>query len=383
MRSKMLPSALLILTVLFIIISLLPSPVKAITYDPYEIPPGAPRWFSLQDFNEKGDRIELQVVFKLTSDGNFQERPIDVLILESSRARRNPSIDGAREHAIYIKEDVGTRLEVVIENTMNAEMSIIFYNEQQDGDLENWDNATVKIRVDYEVFNAEKNDSNILLVIILVLLIVVTIAMLIGIGFYFLKRRMKDARSFFNPEAGLYYVFRDIDGSIMYFTAEQYTDLYNSHGLVTYEYLGQAMKKGGPVMTPVDELQEQDIASLPAQPMGNLPLGVSEPLPYPQGMAPADQLPLVDSQMEAPPFQESYFPEAGQPLEPAPMEEPSGPEGTVEGSEPDAVSQDMEEASPDVLDELVEHAHTSTDEGPDELLANIGGEDGGNENIDD
>ena len=189
MRSKMLPAALLAISILIIMLLSLPAPARGITYDPFDVPPGGPWFFELSDFDEKGDQMELQVVFKLTGNGSFQERPIDIVVMEFSKVRRNPSLEAARTDAIFIEEDVETRLEVMIENTKNARMSIGFYNEQQEGDLNDWDNATVKIREDYEVFNAEKSESNVVLVIILVLLILITIALVIGIGFYFLKRK--------------------------------------------------------------------------------------------------------------------------------------------------------------------------------------------------
>jgi hypothetical protein len=370
MRSRMIAAGLLIFFISIILLSHIPIQAEAITYDPYEIPPGAPRWFPLIDFDEKGDQIELQIVFKLKPNGSFQERPIDILILESSKAKRNPSIEIARTSAIYIKEDVETRLEVVIENTMNAEMSLLFYNEQQDGDLENWDNATVKIRVDYQVTNVEKNESNLLLIIILVLLILITVGLLIGIGFFLLKRRMKAARTFFSPEGGLYYVFRDIDGSIMYFTPDQYTDMYNSHALVTYEYIGQAMKKGGPIMSPVEE---QDMAGLEGGTMAAQPLAPS-PLQSPlDAPAPVDQLP--DSQYEdlyGPPSDVSDQPDLYDDQEHYVDLQPSMEPGTGEPIPESGIGEQAPTAAgegEDVLDELVASAHSQTDESIDEPIA--------------
>ena len=60
---------------------------------------------------------------------------------------------------------------------------------------------------------------------------------------------MRDSTSFFSSEQPVFYVFKDIDGSVYYFTPEQYAKMYSSHSLTTYEYLGQAMKKGGPLIS--------------------------------------------------------------------------------------------------------------------------------------
>jgi hypothetical protein len=333
------------------------------------------------DFDEKGDIMDLQVTFKMTSNNTL--RPIDIMILESFRANRissSSSFFEMRNYSIYFKEEVGKRLETSIENTKNGKMSIVFHNELQDGDNDNWDNATVNIRVDYQVFNVEENESNVLLIIILILLIIVTLAMLVGIGFFFLKRRMKDSRTFFSPDGGVYYVFRDIDGSIMYFNAGQYTDMYNSHGLVTYEYLGQAMKKGGPVMTPIEEgvPSGQDASLMQTQPMTPVPIVGSEALPHPAGISQIEQFPTDAVQLESVPIQGDLYAQTGQPLETAPMEGPQFPDGPEEDVQTGYSPEDNGGQPGDVLDELVSHAHTSTDEDPDEPLANIGGEGEGN-----
>ncbi len=265
MRFKILSVALLFMLISILAIAAVPETSEAVTLDPYEVPPGAPRWFPLDDFDEKGDLLELTVVYKKTSNGSFQERPIDVLIVESAKARRNPTIEFAKNDAIFINEKLDRIDREIIENPRNSEMSILFYNEQQDGDLDDWDNATVKIRVDYSVTNIENNEVNVPLIIIFVILIILIVGAVIALTYFLLKRRIKDTRTFFNPEASLFYVFRDIDGTIYYFTADQYSDMYNNNSLVTYDYIGQAMKKGGPVMTPVDEQGIDDLISVPGR----------------------------------------------------------------------------------------------------------------------
>jgi hypothetical protein len=166
----------------------------------------------------------------------------------------------------------------------------------------------------------------------------------------------------------------------MYFNAGQYTDMYNSHGLVTYEYLGQAMKKGGPVMTPIEEgvPSGQDASLMQTQPMTPVPIVGSEALPHPAGISQIEQFPTDAVQLESVPIQGDLYAQTGQPLETAPMEGPQFPDGPEEDVQTGYSPEDNGGQPGDVLDELVSHAHTSTDEDPDEPLANIGGEGEGN-----
>jgi len=257
-------------------------PSKAVTFDPLEIPPGAPRPFTLQDLDKKGDVLTLTVVYKKNPDGSFQERPMEIIILETSQANRNPKIELARNLSVHTWPDVEQRIEDKFVNTRDTQMSLVFFNEWRPGDDDDWENATLRIRVDYKVENAGEGDSvNYLTIILVVLIIVIGIA--VGVlGFLWIKRRVRDASTFFTPEGGLYYVFRDIDGSLLYFNAEQYSQMYNSNALVTYEYIGQAMKKGGPVLTPLEEAPTQEpMGGAPfAQPLMAIPLE-AQPAPLP------------------------------------------------------------------------------------------------------
>ncbi|MBN1389229.1 MAG: hypothetical protein JXA22_01155 [Candidatus Thermoplasmatota archaeon] len=367
MRLKVFTVALLFLFLTVLSSLSLPSPSEAISFDPYEIPPGAPRWFDLEDFDEKGDLLELTIVFKKTSNGSFQERPVDILILESYLAKRNPSIERARSDAIFIRENVETRLELTgddsIVNPKNSRMSILFYNEQQEGDLENWDEATVKIRVDYSVVNTVKEESDLVLTLVLILLVIIIIAVMIALTYYMIKKRVRDTRTFFNPEAGLYYVFRDIDGSILYFSEEQYTQMYNQNALVTYEYLGQAMKKGGPIMTPVEEqgMYAEGIAPIFETPQVPVPLNsdMSQQLPAGQVQGPRSGQETSVQGMEIYNQDESAGARTSQ--------DGVGPTEQLSEEGP-AETATQDDGSGGVLDELVSSASTITEEASEEEM---------------
>jgi len=379
MRIRIFSAGTICLTLALFLLASLPIPSDGISYDPYEIYPGPyPRSFNLEDFDQRGDKLELTIVFKKTENGSFQERPISVVILDSSTARRNPELEQARTDAIFIRENVMNRLELTggdsIVNPKNAEMSILFYNELQEGDLDNWESSAVRIRVDYTVVNKTEEESNFLLILILVLLIALILVVGIGMGYYALNRRIKASRTFFNPDGHLYYVFRDIDESIFYFTEEQYTHMYNQNALVTFEYLGQATKKGGPVMIPVEEqgMYEEGMAPIFAQPTTPVPL---------DGQMPPQTLSV------APPPSDQYQPEQsggsedlyGQDLYDQTPEQ-GEEEGEVEEQETQGETPPMEgDGSGGVLDELVSSASTIAEEPAEEELIMRLGEDEGSE----
>jgi hypothetical protein len=290
--------------------------------------------------DKKGDVLKLTVVYKKNPDNTFQERPLEVLILETVQANRNPNIELARNLSVHSWPGVEQRLEDSFVNTRNAQMSLVFYNEMKPGDSDegNWENATLKIRVDYEVEEASVEDSaNFLMIILVILLVAIAIALGV-LGFFWVKRRVRDANTFFTPEGGLYYVFKDIDGTILYFTPEQYAQMYNSNALVTYEYIGQSMKKGGPVMTPIDEApyQEQVNAAPMAQPLMANPLE-AQPIPITDqgyGQATYQQDPALYGDTGQTQAGQGYYSEDATP---GPMEPSPDTEGSVEGQE-DALS---------------------------------------------
>ncbi|MGA1820602.1 MAG: hypothetical protein ACMUHU_06305 [Thermoplasmatota archaeon] len=377
MRLRIFSAGTLCLTIGLFLLASVPIPSDAVSYDPYEVYPGPyPRTFNLEDFNQRGDKLELTIVFKKTENGSFQERPISVVILDSSTARRNPELEQARTDAIFIRENVVNRLELTggdsIVNPKNSEMSILFYNELQDGDLDNWEASAVRIRVDYTVINKTEEESNFLLVLILGLLIVLIVAVGIGLGYFALKRRIKASRTFFNPDGHLYYVFRDIDGSVFYFTEEQYTHMYNQNALVTFEYLGQATKKGGPVMIPVEEqgMYEEGMAPIFAQPSTPVPLDAQqEPRTLAAAPPPSDQYQPGPSD-EA---DELY----GQNLYDQPKEEDGGVESGSGPGEMEEIPPLEGDGSDGVLDELVSGASTITEEpAEEELILRLGKDEG-------
>jgi len=373
MRLRIFSFGAVFLFISTLMVMMIPSHSEAVSYDPYDIPPGAPRWFDLEDFDRKGDRLELTIIFKKTENGTPQERPISFFIVRTD-LRNKESIDNVRNEAFFIRENVATRQEFVagdsIVNPDNRGMTIVFYNEQQDGDREDWDAAYVKIRVDYDVINKIEEKSNLLLILILVLLIILIVAGGIGLAYFAIKRRVKDNRTFFNPEGHLYYVFRDIDGSIFYFTEDQYTHMYNQNALVTFEYLGQATKKGGPVMLPVDEqgMYEEGMAPIFAQPAAPVILTEpQQPRTLPVAPGPSDQ----------------YKPGQTDGGEDLYGNDLYGGEGGYEGEESGS-EEATQEASPPpegdgsggVLDELVSGASTITEEPTEEeMILRLGGED--------
>ncbi|MGA1872612.1 MAG: hypothetical protein ACMUHY_02980 [Thermoplasmatota archaeon] len=369
MRLRIFSAGTVCLMLGILLLASVPIPSEAVSYDPYDIYPGPdPRWFELQDFDRRGDRLDLTIVFKKTENGSFQERPISIAIMDTTTAKRNPPIDRARSEAIFIRENVVTRLELVggdsIVNTRNTGMSMLFYNEIQDGDLVNWEESAVRIRVDYTVINKTEEKSNLLLILILVLLLILILGGLVGLGYFLLKRRVRDSRTFFNPEGHLYYVFKDIDGSVFYFTEEQYAHMYNQNALVTYEYMGQAMKKGGPVMIPVEEqgMYEEGLGPVFSQPETPVPLDAQQ-MPRPSISQPGPEGSYQGgSEEEARTMYDQDLYTQVDPYSEEPSREDVAPPSPREGEEPPA------EGSDSVLDELVSQASTLQEEATDESM---------------
>jgi hypothetical protein len=272
----------------------------AVTLDPYEVIPGTIIWLDLIDFDHKGDELTLTITFKGTSSEDYESRGIDLLILDKSRAEKTTKIEIAEPRAIWVKKNVSTRIEEKIRNPTDGKKSIVFYNPLQTGDEFDWDNSTVRIRIDYEVENSKEDEGLDILPILLASLIVVIILVLISMVVIYFKRRSKDARTFFNPESGPYYAFRSaIDGRIYYIDPDQYARLYESNSLGNYDFLGTATRIGGPI-TPPDggptegavsspmggkiltavpiegSIQQVDLASMDATPIAPDPLRTEE-----------------------------------------------------------------------------------------------------------
>lgn len=254
-----------------------------------DLSPGAPFWFSLKDFDSEGDILTMTVLFLKKSDGSFQERPIDIMIIRSSRVRGTPTVEALVDFAMYYEQDVNRSIrDKEYEHDEGGKMSLLFFNDRLPGDdFIDDQNKTVKLRVDYEVTNVAKDEGANLVLIIIIMVIIIALIGLGILGFLFLKKKLKERSTFFNTDASGYYVFRDIDESIYYFTPQQYAKMYASNSLVTYEYLGQAAKKGGPILNP--NVQQADMQVYDAQPMTPVPLE-AQPQPMDQGTAPIDNM---------------------------------------------------------------------------------------------
>jgi hypothetical protein len=250
MRSRVLAYTLACTAVLLFFIGP-PSVEGAITHDPYEVQPGAVIPLKLSDFDEKGDVLTLTITFKGTSSEDYVPRGIDILILDYNRAVRTTRTDLVESEAIYLRKNVSTRIEEDIKNPTGSEKGILFFNEMREGDAEDWDNATVRIRIDYEVKNREEEEGLNFIPILIIVLAILIVAGAIVLVFFYFKRRSKDARTFFNPEKGPYYAFSSlIDGKTYYIDPDQYARLYESNSLGNYDFLGTAARIGGQITPP-------------------------------------------------------------------------------------------------------------------------------------
>lgn len=316
MRSRV-PFAL-VFTAIMLFIAMLPGSDGAMTLDPYEIVPGTFIPLKLSDFDEKGDVLTLTITFKGSSAEDYEPRGIDILILDQSRADKTTRIEIAETEAFFVMKNVSIRVEKEIKNPTNGKKSIVFYNPSQKGDDKDWDNATVRIRIDYEVKNKEEGQGLDILPIVVIALVVIIIILVIFMGFYYFKRRSKDARTFFNPQDGPYYAFRSmIDGKVYYIDPDQYARLYESNSLGNYDFLGTATRIGGPitppegsqmenamsgttegpVLTPIPIVGDQpqvDIASMEAIPISPSEIGSNEDY---KGLAPS---PIMDEEGKEP-----------------------------------------------------------------------------------
>lgn len=288
MRSRV-PAFALAFTAIMIILAFLPAENKALTVDPYEVYPGT-LYLPLVDYDEKGDTLLLTITFKGTSSEDYQPRGIDILIVDETRAKRTSRMEFLEGEAVWIRKNVTLRVEEEITNPTNSEKAIVFNNPVREGDNDDWDNATVRIRIDYEVKNKQEEEGMDFVPIVLAIVLIIVVLVLISMVIIYFKRRSKDARTFFNPETGPYYAFRSVlDGKTYYIDPDQYARLYESNSLGNYDFLGTAPRIGGTItppegsameaamstpmegqiMTavPIDQSQQLDLASLEATPV--------------------------------------------------------------------------------------------------------------------
>ncbi len=316
MRSRV--GLVLVFTAIMIIPAILPGSSGAVTLDPYEVAPGVLIPLKLTDFDEKGDILTLTITFKGSSAEDYEPRGIDILILEKSRADKTTRIDIAETEAFLVLRNVSIRVEKEIKNPTNSQKSIVFFNVMRDDDADDWDNATVRIRIDYEVKNKEEDQGLDILPIVVVVLVVIIVILVIFMGFYYFRRKSKDARTFFNPQDGPYYAFRSmIDEKVYYIDPDQYAGLYESNSLGNYDFLGTATRIGGPitppegsqtdntmlgqsespVLTPIPIVNDQpqiDIASMEAMPVSTSEIGSIDVY---EGQAPS---PVMDEEGKEP-----------------------------------------------------------------------------------
>ncbi len=238
-----------------------------VTIDPYPVPPGVPIPLTLEDFDSKGDILELTIVFKSASSDDFIPRGINILILDSSRSINVRSYEIAEEQSIFVRTNVSTLMSVDVENPNNKDKSIMFFNPQQESDTVPgaWENATVRLRIVYNVNNVPEDEGMNLLPIIMAFAIIIAIILTIVATIMFFRRRSKDANLFFNPEDGPYYAFRSIiEDKVYYLDPEQYAQLYNSTSMDEYDFLGTATRIGGPITSP-DSIGMEAITSMPME----------------------------------------------------------------------------------------------------------------------
>ncbi|MEA3559027.1 MAG: hypothetical protein U9R75_07220, partial [Candidatus Thermoplasmatota archaeon] len=173
--------------------------VRAVTHDDYEIDVGALTWFDLEDFDEIGDKLTLTVLFKRNPDGTFQERPIDLMIIRTSRLRGTPSIEGLVDLAMYHEQNINRSIrDKVYENKEGSQMSLLFFNDRLPGETGDEKNTTIRIKIDYVVNNVNEEESMNLTSIIVIILVVVAVIGLLALGVFLFKRKIKERYSFFN-----------------------------------------------------------------------------------------------------------------------------------------------------------------------------------------
>ncbi len=322
---------------------------RAASHD-IDLGPGAPYWFDLEDFDEKGDQLTLTVLFLKKPDGTFQERPIDIMIIRSSRLRGTPTVDALLDLAMFYQKDVNRSIrDREFKNTEGAQMSILLFNEKQPGEVED-QNSTVRLRVDYFVDNVEREGDSNIMGILIIIVAALLIAGLLVLGVIFLKKKIKERSAFYNTDQSGYYVFRDIDDAVYYFTPAQYAKMYASNSLVTYEYLGQASRKGGPIMNPA--AQQPQALPMEAQPMTPVPI---EDQPMAAGQAVPEDLYAKYQQGQ------DQTEAAGQPVH----EIVSGQAATVDDISRKGQDQTDEEASASDERDAVPEGEPEKERGPD------------------
>jgi hypothetical protein len=252
--------------------------------------------------DEKGDKLELTIVFKGITSDDYVPRGIDVYILEQSMANQVTNDLKAELTSIYMKQNFTDRLVIDVENPGNTQMSVLFFNRIRGNDTQNdttWKNAAVDIRIDYDVFEAAEDEGLNFIPILIAIFIVIIVLVGIVLALTFFKRRNKDVNTFFSPTEAPFYAFKSIlDGKIYYLDPDQYAKLYNSNSLDEYDFLGTATRIGGTIMPP-DDVAAEAVSSMPmeGQMMTAVPIEGGQP---PVDIANMEAQPIDSAPMSAP-----------------------------------------------------------------------------------
>ena len=251
-----------------------------ITLDNVEIKYNTPFMHTIEGLDEKGDRLNLVLVFKA-------ERAVD-LYIGDEYIKKNFAKLSALSPADLDKRTLDVRLNLTggeinrfegeYINNQDRKMFLILYNTMQPGDEKKEINETLaKFRIDITVEEkSSEEESNILVLVLIFIAIAIVVAIIVVLVLY-IGRKRKDQMAFWDTAGDTYYVFKGRDGSIFYFSYEQYASMYQADQIVEYEYLGQSRSIGGEIMPEYTEGQFTSVVEpVEASPVMS---GMDEPLP--------------------------------------------------------------------------------------------------------
>ena len=287
-------------------------------------------WFKEVDgFEKKGSKLNLVLVFK-------NERSIDLIIGDGYIKDNYQHLDVLdsttfSERVLELKRNLSggntNRFEADYENIKDDQMYVILFNPNKPGDeSRDYNDTTARLRIDMTITDVSPEDGSALLTVLIIILSAAIVAVLIGVIIVFIKRKKKDAKTFWDTSRDLYYAFVGPGGTVYYFSYEQYANMYQANGMQGYEYLGQSRSIGGEVIP--DATMDQT-GAVP----GDVPIAAPVAYPQPYDTSPPGY-PMDTQYPEAPmvsPVQEPSVAIPGETI-------PEGPAAEGNGMPPDQLT---------------------------------------------
>ena len=215
----------------------------------------------LMGLDSKGDNLHLTIIFK-KEQGQEEVRRINYYIVEEHVANNFNvyTLDVLQDKALDMEIGLRERIEKDVVNTKNSQMYLVISNPLMEGDNEDIENATARIRLEYTV-TEEQEEGGIeligidfstggLLFLVIDVIVIISVIIFTIIALSTMKKRGRDSNNFFSSAGIVYYVFRGPEGTIYYFSKRQYEDMYKSGNLGGYVYLGESSRIGGDIESP-------------------------------------------------------------------------------------------------------------------------------------